>query len=76
MDGRIAGTIGIRQPFGDSRLDLDGWARPHTEFLAKLDGALAASAEDLRAIGENGFEFSFAGTYDQPQVTLAPGTPR
>lgn len=76
MDGQIAGTIAVMRPFGASRIDLKGTLRPHTEFLATIKGALAASADFRRTVGEEGLSFQFSGTYDRPRIALAPGAPR
>ncbi len=73
LDGRMAGLVFLKETVGTSRLDLEGWARPKTEFLAGLDGVADATFEDRRLIAENGFSFHFGGTCDYPEVSIWPG---
>jgi hypothetical protein len=76
LDGRLAGRVFFAPAPGAARLELEGWAQPHPEFLSALGKALSVSTDDRRTLAQNGFAFRFGGTWDQPQITLAPGTAR
>jgi type II secretion system protein N len=69
-EGKITGTINVKRPFGDSRLNLTGNAKPRPELIARLQETIPAGFLDSRTLGTRGLNFRIGGTAQNPDVSL------
>jgi type II secretion system protein N len=67
-DGKISGTIALRQPFGKSRLNLSGNVKPRPELFARLQETIFQGTIDRKTLGTRGLAFRIRGTVDSPDI--------
>ncbi len=70
LEGRLSGTIQLRQPFEQSRLNLSGNAKPQPELFARLQGALPEGTANARTLGTRGLNFRIQGSIDNPELSM------
>jgi len=70
VDGSISGSVMLRTPMGQSRLNLSGVLRPHADFMAKLQTTLPVALLGSKNLGQKGLPFRITGTIDQPGFSL------
>jgi type II secretion system protein N len=70
LEGKISGTIELRNPLAQSRLNLAGNAKPQPELFAQLQGRIPQGIIDPRTLGTRGLVFRIRGTIDSPSVSL------
>jgi type II secretion system protein N len=70
VDGEISGSVMLRTPMDQSRLNLSGVLRPHAEFMAKLQTTLPVALLGGKNIGQKGLPFRITGTIDKPGFSL------
>jgi type II secretion system protein N len=70
LEGRISGSIQLKTPFGQSRLNLSGTAKPRPELIAKLQDTLPTGLINTRSMGTRGLPFRIRGTIDNPDVAM------
>ncbi|MDJ0783752.1 MAG: type II secretion system protein GspN [Desulfosarcinaceae bacterium] len=70
IDGNISGSVMLRTPMGQSRLNLSGVLRPHADFMARLQTNLPVALLGGRNLGQKGLPFRITGTIDQPGFSL------
>lgn len=69
VEGRINGSILLRTPFGKSRLNLSGNAKPQPELFARLQETFPQGLINPRTLGTRGLSFQLRGTMDDPKVS-------
>jgi type II secretion system protein N len=69
-EGKISGTIELRKPLEQSRLNLTGNAKPHPELIARLQTTVARGFFNTRTLGTRGLIFRIRGSLDSPSVSL------
>ena len=69
LEGNIAGTIDLRRPFGQSRLNLTGNAKPRPELFARLQETIPQGIVNTRTLGTRGLTFTVRGSIDSPDVS-------
>lgn len=69
-EGKITGTIELRKPFGQSRLNLTGNAKPRPELIGRLQETIPAGFVDFRTLGTRGLNFGVRGPIDNPNVSM------
>ncbi len=69
VDGNISGSVMLRTPLGQSRLNLSGVLRPHAEFMAKLKTSMPVGLLGGN-LGQKGLPFRITGTIDKPGFSL------
>jgi len=69
VEGKINGSIQLRTPFGKSRLNLSGSAKPQPELLARLQEILPEGLINPRTLGTRGLSFQLRGSVDDPKVS-------
>lgn len=70
VEGKISGAIELRQPFGRSRLNLTGNAKPRPELLARLQETIPQGVVNTRTLGTRGLTFRVRGSVDNPDVSM------
>lgn len=70
IDGNISGSVMLRAPLGQSRLNLSGVLRPHAEFMAKLKTSMPVALLGGKNLGQKGLPFRITGTIDKPGFSL------
>ena len=70
VEGKITGTIELRQPFEQSRLNLTGNAKPRPELLARLQETIPQGIVNTRTMGTRGLTFRVRGSIDNPDVSM------
>ena len=70
VEGKITGTIELRQPFEQSRLNLTGNAKPQPELLARLQETIPQGVVNTRTMGTRGLTFRVRGSIDNPDVSM------
>lgn len=70
VDGNISGSVMLRNPMGQSRLNLSGVLRPHAEFMAKLQTTVPVALLGGKNLGQKGLPFRITGTIDNPGFSL------
>jgi type II secretion system protein N len=70
MEGRINGRIEIENPFGRSRLSLNGNVKPRPELFARLQDTLPQGIINPRTLENRGLNFRVFGTIDNPDVSM------
>jgi len=68
--GKLSGTIDLREPIGESRLNLSGNAKPQPELFARLQDSIPQGVVNPRTIGTRGLSFSLRGSVDSPTVSM------
>jgi type II secretion system protein N len=69
-EGKITGTIELRHPFGQSRLNLTGNAKPRPELVARLQESIPQGIVNTRTLGNRGLTFRVRGSIDKPDVSM------
>ena len=69
VEGRINGTIELRVPFGKSRLNLSGNAKPQPELFVRLQETIPEEFVNARTMGTRGLSFRLRGSVDNPKVS-------
>ncbi|MCB2148024.1 MAG: type II secretion system protein GspN [Deltaproteobacteria bacterium] len=70
VEGKITGTIELRQPVEQSRLNLTGNAKPRPELLARLQETLPQGIVNTRTMGTRGLTFRVRGSIDDPDLSM------
>ena len=70
VEGKINGTIELRAPFGKSRLNLSGNAKPQPELFARLQETIPQGVVNPRTLGTRGISFRLRGSLDNPNVSM------
>lgn len=70
VEGKITGSIELRQPFGKSRLNLTGNVKPQPELVARLQQTITPGVADTRMMGTRGLIFRVRGSVDNPDVSM------
>ncbi|WP_319409238.1 type II secretion system protein GspN [uncultured Desulfosarcina sp.] len=70
VEGKITGTIELRQPVEQSRLNLTGNAKPRPELLARLQETLPQGIVNTRTLGTRGLTFRVRGSIDDPDLSM------
>ena len=68
--GKINGTVDLRTPFGNSRLNLSGNAKPQPELFAQLQEILPQGVANARTLGTRGISFRLRGTVENPTIAM------
>ena len=70
MDGKLSGTLTLKDPPGESLLNLTGMVKPHHFFLAELKKSLPANLFPRTRPGSGGFPVRITGTLEKPGFSL------
>jgi len=70
FEGKMSGTIELRHPFEQSRLNLAGNAKPRPELFARLQETIPQGIVDTRTLGTRGLTFRVGGSIDSPDVSM------
>jgi type II secretion system protein N len=70
VDGTISGSVMLRTPMDQSRLNLSGVLRPHAEFMATLQRSVPVGLLGGNNLGQKGLPFRITGTIDNPGFSL------
>ena len=70
LEGKITGTIELRHPFEQSRLNLTGNAKPRPELVARLQETIPQGMVNPRTLGNRGLTFRVRGSIDNPDVSM------
>ena len=70
VEGKITGTIELRHPFEQSRLNLTGNAKPRPELVARLQETLPKGIVNTQTLGNRGLTFRVRGSIDNPDMSM------
>lgn len=70
LEGKITGTIELRQPIEQSRLNLTGNTKPQPELFARLQETIPEGVFNIRTLGTRGLTFRIRGSLDSPDVSM------
>ncbi len=70
LEGKITGTIELRHPLEQSRLNLTGNAKPQPELFARLQETIPQGIVNTRTMGTRGLTFRVRGSIDSPDVSM------
>lgn len=70
LEGSITGTIELRHPLEQSRLNLTGNAKPRPEMFARLQDSIPQGIVNTRTLGTRGLTFRIGGSLDNPEVSM------
>jgi type II secretion system protein N len=70
VDGRITGSLTVRNPYGLTRLNLSGVLKPQPAFSAKLSKKIPVALLSGTNIQRKGIPFKITGTIDRPGYSL------
>jgi type II secretion system protein N len=70
VDGSISGSLMLRTPMNQSRLNLAGVLRPHAEFMAQLQRTVPMALLGGQNLGQKGLPFRVTGTIEKPSFSL------
>lgn len=70
LEGKITGTIELRHPLEQSRLNLTGNAKPQPELFARLQETIPQGIVNTRTLGTRGVTFRVRGSIDSPDVSM------
>lgn len=70
VEGRIGGTVDIRYPIAQSRLNLTGNAKPKPDLFARLQETVPQEMLNPRTVGTRGITFRIRGTVDSPELSM------
>lgn len=70
VDGRITGSMTVRQPYGQTRLNLSGVLKPQPAFSDKLSKMVPMALLSGTNIQRKGIPFKINGTIDKPGFSL------
>jgi type II secretion system protein N len=69
VEGRIGGTIDIRYPMAQSRLNLTGNAKPQPNLFARLQETVPQGLLNPRTLGTRGLTFRVRGSLGSPDLS-------
>jgi type II secretion system protein N len=69
-EGKISGTVELRNPLEQSRLNLTGNAKSHPALIARLQKTVARGFLNTRTLGTRGLAFRIRGSLERPDVSL------
>lgn len=70
VDGTISGSVMLRTPMNQSRLNLSGVLHPHAEFMANLQRTVPVALLGGNNLGQRGLPFRITGTFEKPGFSL------
>jgi len=70
VEGKITGTIYLKSPVEQSRLNLSGNAKPRPEMFAQLQETIPKGLIDTRTLGTKGLNFRIRGTSANPEYSF------
>jgi len=70
LEGKITGTIELRHPFEQSRLNLTGNAKPRPELVARLQETIPQGIVNTQTLGTRGLTFRVRGSIDSPDLSM------
>jgi type II secretion system protein N len=70
VDGSISGSVMLRTPMNQSRLNLSGVLQPHAEFMATLQRTIPVALLGGNNLGQKGLPFRITGTFEKPGFSL------
>ncbi|MBC2713498.1 MAG: type II secretion system protein GspN [Desulfosarcina sp.] len=70
VEGKITGTIELKHPFEQSRLNLTGNAKPRPELFARLQETIPQGIVNTRTLGTRGLTFRVRGSIGSPDVSM------
>jgi type II secretion system protein N len=70
LEGKITGTIELKHPFEQSRLNLTGNAKPRPELVARLQETIPQGIVNTRTLGNRGLTFRVRGSIDNPDMSM------
>ena len=70
LEGKITGTIELRHPFEQSRLNLTGNAKPRPELVARLQETIPKGIVNTQTLGTRGLTFRVRGSIDNPDMSM------
>jgi type II secretion system protein N len=70
VEGKISGTIELRHPFAQSRLNLTGNVKPRPELVARLQETMPQGIVNTRTLGTRGLIFRVRGSIDNPDMSM------
>lgn len=70
IDGRISGSVTLKNTPGQSYLKLSGRIKPHPLLIEKLGNDLPANLMSKKIFGKNGVHIRIYGTLDNPRFFL------
>ena len=70
FEGKITGTIELRDPLAQSRLILTGHAKPRPEMIARLQETIPQGIVNTQTLGTRGLSFRVRGSINSPDVTM------
>jgi type II secretion system protein N len=70
VDGRITGSLTVRKPYGQTRLNLSGVLKPQPDFSARLSKMIPVALLSGTNIQRKGIPFKITGTIDSPGYSL------
>ena len=70
VDGRISGSVTLKNTPGQSYLRLSGRIKPHPLLIEKLGNDLPANLLSEKIFGKNGVQIRIYGTLDNPRFFL------
>lgn len=70
LEGKITGTIELRQPVEQSRLNLTGTVKPRPELLAQVQETIPEGIVNTRTLATRGLTFRVRGSVDSPDVSM------
>lgn len=70
VEGKITGTIILKRPLEQSRLNLTGSAKPQPELFARLQETIPQGIVNTRTLGTRGLTFRVRGTIDSPDISM------
>lgn len=70
MDVEFTGDIRLRRPYPESVLDLEGFVKPHSDFVKKLGKILPLDLIIRKNPGQKGYPVRIDGTVSAPGVSI------
>ncbi len=70
LEGKISGTIELRNPFEQSRLILTGNAKPRPEMIARLQETIPQGIVNTQTLGTRGLTFRVRGSINSPDLSM------
>ncbi len=70
LDGKLSGYIDLKTPIEQSLLNLSGSAKPHPEFIARLQSTLPMGMPNSDNFNKRGLPFRITGMLGNPEFKL------
>lgn len=70
LQGQISGSIELRQPLAQSRLNLSGNAKPRPELFTRLPDTLPRALVNPRTLAARGVAFRIRGSIENPDFSM------